>query len=30
MINKNNVSEFDDNFAVIKCKKICDDAFFFK
>jgi len=30
MINKNSVSEFDDNSVVIKYKKICDDASFFK
>jgi len=30
MINKNSVSEFDDNSAVIKYKKIYDDASFFK
>jgi len=30
MINKSSVSEFDDNSVIIKYKKICDDAFFFK
>jgi len=30
MINKNSISEFDDNFVIIKYKKICNDAFFFK
>jgi len=30
MINESSVSEFDDNFAIIKYKKIYDDAFFFK
>jgi len=30
MINKNSVSKFDDNSAVIRYEKICDDAFFFK
>ncbi len=28
MINESSVSEFDDNFAIIKYKKIYDDAFF--
>ncbi len=30
MINENSVNEFDDNSIIIKYKKICDDAFFFK
>jgi len=30
MINESNVSEFDDNSIIIKYKKICNDAFFFK
>ncbi len=30
MINKSSVNEFNDNSVIIRCKKICDDAFFFK
>jgi len=30
MINKNSINKFDDNCVVIKCKKIYNDAFFFK
>ncbi len=28
IINENSVNEFNNNSAVIKCKKICNDAFF--
>ncbi len=30
MINENSVSEFNDNFVIIRYEKIYDDAFFFK
>ncbi len=30
MINENNINKFNDNSVIIKCKKICDDASFFK
>jgi len=30
VINENSVSEFNDNFVIIKYEKICNDASFFK